>query len=56
MSRMYTVCDTTLFGTAAGDLLRFVAGATETIILHSVSITGQTETDDSNVVLMAWVI
>jgi hypothetical protein len=45
---MYTVVHNGAFGTPAGDVLQIVAGATETIILHSISITGQTETDDSN--------
>jgi hypothetical protein len=50
---MYTVVHTGAFGTPAGDLLQIVAGATETVILHSLAITGQTETDDSNTVIIS---
>jgi hypothetical protein len=50
---MYTVVHNGAFGTAAGDLLQIVAGTTETVILHSLAITGQTETDDSNEVIIS---
>jgi len=53
MSRMYTVVHQGTFGTPAGDLLQIVAGATETVILHSLVITGITETDDSNEVIIS---
>ncbi len=53
MGRMYTVVHQGAFGTPAGDLLQIVAGATEAIRLHSLVITGITETDDSNEVIIS---
>ena len=52
MGRMYTACNTAAFGTAAGDHIEITAGATESVVLHELVITGQTETDDSNVVII----
>jgi len=53
MGRMYTVVHQGAFGTPAGDVLQIVAGATESVILHSLTITGITETDDSNEVIIS---
>lgn len=53
MGRMYTVAHQGTFGTPAGDVLQIVAGATNPIILHSLVITGLTETDDSNEVVIS---
>ena len=53
MGRMYTVVHQGAFGTPAGDVLQIVAGATEAVILHSLVITGITETDDSNEVIIS---
>ena len=53
MGRMYTVVHQGAFGTPAGDVLQIVAGATESVILHSLVITGITETDDSNEVIIS---
>ncbi len=50
---MYTVVHQGAFGTPAGDLLQIVAGATEAIKLHALTITGITETDDSNEVIIS---
>ena len=54
MDRMYTVVSKLAFGTPAGDLCRGVAGATEAVRIQSVTVTGITETDDSNEIVMGW--
>ena len=54
MGRMYAVVDTgTLFGTAAGDMIQIVAAADKPILIHSLEVSAQTETDDNAVLALS---